>query len=148
MKVARLMSSTHDSASVSGATLVHRVSLHAKLRWVGIVLFTIAVPAAIVVVTRVILGLSPPGHLVVCVAGLLSSLSAFGTNNDTAVHAMRELDRLHALPDAFRGELRDEQARRPKVLAEVHASPKAALVVPLVAVVVVTWLFHRAGVFG
>jgi hypothetical protein len=148
MKIARLMPSTHDNTPASGATLVHRVTLHSRLRWVGIVLFTIAVPAAVVVVTRVILGLSPPGHLVVCLAGLLSSLSAFGTNNDTAVHAMRELDRLRALPAAFRAELRDEQARRPKVLAEIHASPKAALVVPIVAVLVVSWLFHRAGVFG
>lgn len=148
MKIARLMSSMHDNTPASAATLVHRVALHSKLRWLGIVLFTLAVPAAIVVITRVVLGLSPPGHLVVCLAGLLSSLSAFGTNNDTAVHAMRELDRLRALPDAFRAELRDEQARRPKVLAEVHASPKAALVVPIVSVLVVTWLFHRAGVFG
>lgn len=148
MKIARLMPSTHDYTAASGATLVQRVALHAKLRWVGIVLFTIAVPAAIVVIIRVMLGLSPPGHLVVCLAGLLSSLSAFGTNNDTAVHAMRELDRLRALPEAFRAELRDEQARRPKVLAEIHSSPKAALVVPLVAVLVVSWLYHRAGVFG
>lgn len=132
------------AVSEGSQVLTSRLHLHARLRWVGVALFTVACPAVLAVVTRVVLGLAPPGHLVVCVASLLSSLSAFGTNNDTAVHAMRELARLRQLPDAFRTELASERAQRPKGLADVHASPRAGLVTPVVSALVVSWLYYRA----
>ena len=135
---------TAESRAALGATLRARLVLHSRLRWVGVALFAIAIPGVLAVVTRVVLGMSPPGHLVVCFASLLSSLSAFGTNNDTAVHAMRELGRLRALPDGFRDELRDEQTARPRALADVHASTKAGLIMPVVASLVVSWLYYRA----
>ena len=79
---------------------------------------------------------------------MLAPLSAFGTNNDTAVHAMRELARLRALPTPFRAELARERERRPTGLADVHASPKAAFLLPVVAIGVVCFVYYRAGIIG
>jgi hypothetical protein len=66
---------------------------HAALRWIGVALFIAALPGVAVLLLHVVTGKSPVGHVMNCVLALGLSLGAFGTNNDTAVHAMRELAR-------------------------------------------------------
>lgn len=125
---------------------VARLRRHGALRWVGVALFVAALPAAATLVAHIVTGQAPPGRVMNVVLALGVSLGAFGTNNDTAVHAMRELDRAAALPAAWAPELALERARRPAGLAEVHDSAKAGLVFPLLAAAAVAWLYHRAGI--
>jgi hypothetical protein len=121
---------------------------HAALRWIGVALFIAALPGVAVLLLHVVTGKSPVGHVMNCVLALGLSLGAFGTNNDTAVHAMRELARSGQLPDAYGPELARERAVRAAGLAEVHASVKAGLVFPLLATAGVAWLYYRAGIIG
>jgi len=139
---------TPASPAAGSVRLLRRLDLHARLRWAGVALFALAVPADAVHLTHIALGLAPKLQLFLCVGSLLAPLSAFGTNNDTAVNAMRELERTHALPDRFRDELKTEHERRPKQLADGHASVKASFILPLVAACVVSLLYYRAGAFG
>jgi hypothetical protein len=126
-------------------TRLHR---HAALRWIGVALFIAAIPAASVLLFHVATGKSPLGHAMNCMLALGLSLGAFGTNNDTAVHTMRELARSGQLPPAFAKELAREKAVRAAGLAEIHASVKAGMVFPLLAAAGVLWLYFRAGIFG
>ncbi|MSP54599.1 MAG: hypothetical protein EXR69_03195 [Myxococcales bacterium] len=128
--------------------LSSRLRVHSVLRWSGVVLFLAALPGVGLLIHHVIQGTSPASHLLACVMALGVSLGAFGTNNDTAVHAMRELADVGALPGAFRDELAEERRFRPKELVDVHASVKAALVFPLLAACAVAWLYYRAGTPG
>ena len=145
MKLFRLSPPLPDTG---GSDALHRLHLHARLRWTGVALFLAALPGVILLVARVVQGSSPASHLLACVLALGVSLGAFGTNNDTAVHAMRELAAANALPQAFGAELAEERRLRRKALAELHASVKAALVFPLLALCAVGWLYHRAGLLG
>ena len=126
-------------------TLLHR---HAALRWIGVALFIAALPAVAVLLFNVAIGEAPLGHVMNCVLALGLSLGAFGTNNDTAVHTMRELARSKQLPPAFAPELAREKAVRAAGLSEIHASVKAGLVFPVLASAGVVWLYYRAGILG
>lgn len=132
----------------STSALSSRLRLHSRLRWSGVALFLAALPGVGLLILHVIQGTSPPSHLLACMLALGVSLGAFGTNNDTAVHAMRELAEIGALPGAFQDELAEERRLRRKELVDVHASVKAALVFPLLALSAVAWLYHRAGTPG
>lgn len=123
-------------------------SFHRALRWVGVALFLLAVPAAVLVVLEVLAWRSPPGHLLNIVLALGTSLGTFGVNNDTALAGMLRAERSGGLVSAVAAELALERARRPVQLDAVHASPKAAVVFPLIASAAVLWLWHRAGYVG
>ncbi len=132
----------------ASALLLDRLQRHANLRWVGVGLFLASAPGVVLVVGRVVTGHAPLGYLIACLGAVGLPLGAFGTNNDTAVHAMRELDAERGLPSRFAEELADERRLRAEELAEVHASPKSAFVFPILASLAVLWLYHLAGVFG
>lgn len=127
------------------AELEPRLRRHAALRWIGVGLFVAALPGACVLLANIVSGQTPAGRVMNVVLALGVSLGAFGTNNDTAVHAMRELDARRALPAAWAPELAGERARRAAALAEVHDSPRAGLAFPWLAAAAVAWLYHRAG---
>ena len=74
-----------------------------------------------------------------CFVSILASVSAFGTNDDTALHAMVELARADRLPARHAPELTEERRRRPARLADVHAHPKASFLVPLFSLSAVAW---------
>lgn len=136
------------AGDASGAELARQLERHARLRWLGVALLLLALPGVAWLAARVALGTAPLGHAFLCLGGVLAPLSAFGTNNDTAVFAMRELARRRALPAAFERELARERKVRPGRLADAHASPTAAIVLPLVAIAVVSFLYYRAGFSG
>jgi hypothetical protein len=122
------------SASPDWAAVARR---HGRLRWVGIVLFCVAAGVLLLRLVLVAQGTLPPVRgLLPCVAGLGFSLGAFGTANDTALHAMTRLRD----PGAFGHELAHERAVRPARLAAVHAAPRAALVLPVLASLLLAWL--------
>lgn len=132
----------------SEAELARQLERHARLRWFGVLLLLVALPGVAWLAGRIAIGTAPLGQAFLCLGGVLAPLSAFGTNNDTAVFAMRELARQRALPPAFRAELARERQVRPERLADAHASPVAAIVLPMVAVAVVSFLYYRAGFSG
>ncbi len=125
-----------------------RLRLHASLRWVGIGLFLLAVPGVFLLATRIATGASPLRQIPFCILALALSLTAFGTNNDTAVHHMREAAREGALPAAFRAELDHERRVRRVALGDVHASPKTALVTPALAAAAIAWLCYLLSTGG
>jgi hypothetical protein len=125
-----------------------RLQRHAALRWIGVALFISALPGVAVLLFHVATSKAPLGYVMNCVLALGLSLGAFGTNNDTAVHEMRELARSGELPSSFGPELARERAVRAVGLAEVHASVKAGFVFPVLATAGVAWLYYRAGIIG
>lgn len=123
------------------------VTLHARVRWAGVVLFVLALPAAVGIVLNVIGG-APLSQLLLAILGLGTSLGTFGTNNDTALVAMQRDARLGMLDPRFADELADESHRRPADLKNLHTSPKAALAFPLIASAAVAYAWFRTGWVG
>jgi len=136
------------ASDAAGLLLTRQLERHARLRWFGVVLLWLALPGVALFASRIALGTAPLGQAFLCFGGVMAPLSAFGTNNDTAVFAMRELARRRALPPAFQAELARERQVRAERLADAHASPKAAIVLPMVAIAVVSFLYYRAGFSG
>ena len=117
---------------------------YAALRWLGMGLFMASAATFLLALTAAALGRAEWLHALPGIFAMGMSLGAFGTANDTAVHAMAELARRGALPERHRGELATEQSRRPGRLESVHASPRAALVFPVLAAVVMVWVLTRS----
>jgi hypothetical protein len=122
---------------------------YSRLRWLGIFLFWIAGAVLGVSLWAVIQGWMEPGRLVFCMLGLGLSLGSFGTASDTALHAYRELHRAGALPPAFAEEWQTERRKRADHIPGLHANPKIALVMPLLALAAMSWSIWRlVGVWG
>ena len=117
-----------------------RASFHRRFRYVGMALFLVAAAVELGVVVAVGSGLLPARNLLLGVFALGVSLGSFGASNDTALHAMLQL--LTPAP-ALAQELAVERSRRPARLAVVHASPKMAFILPLVALSVELLLIVR-----
>lgn len=120
-----------------------QVARHTRLRWLGVVLFATGLVLAALTVLAVVQGEAPAGRLLLAFAGCGLALGTFGTSDDTALVAMHRLEAAGALPAAWAGELAAEEARRPGRAAHAHSSPKAALVIPVVDVLVLAWLAWR-----
>ena len=118
------------------------VARYSRLRWVGMILFGLAAVVAGWHLALVVTAGMSGWKLLPCLLGLGLSLGAFGAADDTALFAMQQLQRAGQLDDAR--ELDAERARRPDRLGRVHDSPKAALVLPLVALSIVAFLGARA----
>ncbi|MFZ5481488.1 MAG: hypothetical protein ACOZNI_32300 [Myxococcota bacterium] len=122
---------------------------HARLRWVGIALFWFGVAAFALNLGAAVTGRASFARVLLGVAAMGFSLGAFGTNNDTALHAMAELAKRDLLPARFAGEWAHELATRPDKAKHPHAAPKMALVMPVAALLVVAWAIWRgAGAWG
>ena len=122
---------------------------YSRLRWLGIVLFWVSVCSLSANVWAVVQGWITPGKLVFCMLCLGLSLGSFGTASDTALHAYRELHRAGTLPEAFAAEWTTERRLRRDRIAGLHANPKIALVMPLLAMAAIGWSVWRlVGVWG
>lgn len=122
---------------------------YSRLRWLGIVLFWVALGALGANLWAVVQGWLPPGKLVFCLLCLGLSLGSFGTSSDTALHALRELQQAGALPPAFRAEWATEVRLRRDRIAGLHANPKMALIIPLLASAAIGFsLWRLVGVWG
>lgn len=121
-------------------SLMFSYNVFRRLRWVGVVLFVIALPIPVLTLANAALHGGRWLWVLASVPCLGLSLTAFGTANDTAIHALRELARRGAVPPGGVEELKTERARRPARLEELHASPKASVILPFVAAAVVGWM--------
>lgn len=114
-----------------------------RLRWAGVLLFGLALVLAGLTVAAVARGEAPAGRLLLAFAGAGLALGTFGTADDTALAAMFRLAGAGALPPRWSPEYQEELRRRPDRPARAHASPRAALIIPLVDLAVLSWLGIR-----
>lgn len=127
-----------------------RAALHARARWIGVACFVVAGVELVGLVVAAARGLSPWSRVPLGLFAAGISLGSFGANSDTAlVLASRVVDAGGSVAEALRGELVHEARVRPGHVAGLHASPKAAWILPLVAVTMLTWTGWRlVGAFG
>jgi hypothetical protein len=127
-----------------------RAVLHARARWIGVACFLVAVLELVALVVAAARGLSPWSRVPLGLFATGISLGTFGANNDTAlVYASRVVAGGGAVAEPLAAELAHEARVRPGHVAGLHASPKAAWILPLVAVTVLAWTGWRlAGAFG
>lgn len=126
--------------------LLRQRHAYARLRWVGVGLFAVALPILPLVIYGVFLGEVRPISLLPAIGCLGLSLGAFGTANDTSLHAARTAAERGELPPTVAAELAHEEAVRPQRLRELHSSPKAALVIPLVALALILYMGRHLAV--
>lgn len=112
---------------------------HARLRWVGVPLFFVGVVGLLAAISLVLRTDARWGGVMLYVATTGLSLAVFGLHNDTALAFAHRAHR-DALPRALEFELNAETARDKKAITKLAPSPRAALVVTLVAL-----CLHLAG---
>lgn len=123
------------------ADFLSTARFHRRFRYVGMLVFMVAASAALVTIGTVVMGGLPLRNLLLCVFALGTALGAFGTSNDTALHAMVQVEPQLSPPEAE--ELHHERAVRGARLASTHASPKMAFVLPIVSLMVSVLLLSR-----
>ena len=69
------------------AELLQTQDRFAKLRWLGVILFLVAIPILLLTLYGVVQGVVRPLHILPAIGCLGLSLGAFGTANDTSLHA-------------------------------------------------------------
>lgn len=123
---------------------------HTTLRWVGVGLFFVAFVPFVLHVSRIVAGDLAWYRAIPCFVGFGLSLAAFGANDDTALYWMRQAVAQGTLPSWARPEWIAEVGRRPERVEEVHASPKASILLPIFAALAIVALMARGlgmGVF-
>lgn len=121
-----------------------RAMLHARARWIGVACFLVAVVELGALLFAAARGLSPWSRVPLGLFAAGISLGTFGANNDTAlVLASRVEAGGGSVAEALRGELVHEGRVRPGHVVGLHASPKAAWILPIVAVTVLSWTGWR-----
>lgn len=115
---------------------------YSRLRWVGMGLFLVGVASFALAAAGVAAG-HPARTLLVALFGTGLALGAFGAANDTALHAMLQLQRAAALPERHAAELRHEGNVRGPRLRTLHPSPKAAAILPAVSALALCWVWFR-----
>ncbi len=123
--------------------LVRTTDRHARLRWLGVALFGVALLVLATHVGAVVTARAPLKLVLLSVFGLGVSLGTFGANDDTALHALAELARRGRVPARHQAEWDRERAARPARLLGLHASPRASLVLPVIASVAVAYAAIR-----
>lgn len=118
---------------------------HASARWVGFALMLPALASLGTHIWAVAEDAEPTARIMLGVFATLTSLGAFGTHDDTTLHALREADASGVrLPDDAKAELTDERRRRPERVRDVLPHPRASWVMLAVAFAGVTWSLVRA----
>lgn len=105
---------------------------HARLRWVGVPLFFCGVVGLVITIALVVLTEARWNGIMLYVATTGLSLAVFGLNNDTALAYAHRAPR-DALPRELSDELDAEAARDRQDLAKLAPSPRAAMVMTLIA---------------
>ena len=106
---------------------------YARLRWIGIGLFWISLILFGALVLAVAAYGLPPYRLMLGFLCMGLSLGSFGTASDTALWAMRELRSRNQLPPEFRKEWQQEVSLRADRIRGLHAAPRMALLMPILA---------------
>ncbi len=125
---------------MSASTLLARYRRFGRLRWFGVALFCLAIPIPPTVLAAAILHDVRFTWLFPSIGCLGLSLGAFGAANDTALWSLREAAKLGPLPANALAELDHEREVRPARLMELHNSPKPSIVIPLIAVALISWV--------
>lgn len=123
---------------------VSAADLHARLRWLGVVSFCVAAAVFLVTLAAAFTGRAGFARLLIPFVTMGLSLGAFGTNNDTFLHTLADLARAKSLPDHHKAEWEHEARVRPARLKTLHAAPKVALALPLVALLLLAFAGWRA----
>ena len=105
----------------------------ARLRALGGLLFCLALGLFGVGIFAILSGSLPAGRIMPCILALGLSLASFGTADDSLLATLKGLRRAGALPARWAQEWQAEVGRRPRRLKEIHASPRAVLLIPLLA---------------
>ncbi len=133
------------NVSVHNAPLLATARRHAAARWLGLLLMVPAVGSLGTHVWAVSHDAEPTARIMLGVFATLTSLGAFGTHDDTSLHALREAEAGGVrLPDGAREELAAERRRRPARVRDVLPHPRASWVMLAVALAGVTWSLVRA----
>jgi hypothetical protein len=114
---------------------------HTRLRWVGIGLFWVSLLLFLAAAGTVATGHMPPMRMLVGVMCMGLSLGSFGTANDTALWALRELG--DGVPAEFQAEWQEELRLRRARLPSLHGSPKMAGLLPLLTLAAQGFAVHR-----
>lgn len=125
---------------MSAPALLSRYRRFSRLRWLGIALFCLALPIPPTVLATVLLHDARFTWLFPAIGCLGLSLGAFGAANDTALWSLREAAKLGPVPSGALAELDHEREVRPARLLALHDSPKASLVIPLLAGALIGWV--------
>lgn len=125
--------------------LASRADLHGRLRWLGVAFFAVAAVLFVGGVGAVVTGKSGGGIIPWCLLSMGVSLGTFGTNDDTTLHLLTELARKEALPTRHRGEFDAERKVRGARLSTLHDHPKAAFIMPAVAILAIAYAAFRVG---
>lgn len=126
-----------------------RADLHGRLRWIGVGLFLVAAPVVVGGLAALATGRATAGILPWCLLSLGLSLGAFGTNDDTVLHALSELARKDAVPARHGAEWEKERKARPARISTLHTHPKAGWILPVAAIAAVAGAAWRvAGAWG
>lgn len=131
---------------MTGAAAWERMAdRYTRLRWVGIGIFLLGLGMLPVRIALVIAGDLPlvPGILP-NLATLGISLGAFGTANDTALFALRQLESLGRVPARHAPELATERRRRAERFEATVSAPGVALFLPVLAAALWSWLAWSA----
>lgn len=120
-----------------------RYHFFSRLRWLGVVSFVAAAPLFVLGLAALVAGRGGWGLALPGVAALGLSLGAFGSANDSALASARELASRGAAPASAAAELAVEGERRPARLAAAHASPKTAVIVPVLVLLLHAYLWPR-----
>lgn len=123
--------------------LLNSPLLYARLRWLGIALFLLALPAFLGTLGAVATGKLTAGRLLLAFGACALSLASFGTASDTALALAR--DQKH--PD-LQAELDHEKAVRASHLRELQPSPKMALLFPVGAILAILVVTSRLAALG
>ncbi len=116
---------------------------YTRLRWIGITLYIAALcvfPFRLLLVYRGVL--HPLPGVFPNLAALGISLGAFGSANDTALFALRQLDGLGKVPVRHAAELAHERSTRAERLESTLNTPRVALLLPVVAALLIVWLTY------
>jgi hypothetical protein len=96
-------------------------------------------------VAAIAAGLMPFRTIFLCLFAMGLSLGSFGTNDDTALHALAELSRRGGVPTNHKAEWDRERAVRAARLATIHTHPKTAWILPPLAVMALLFAASRVG---
>lgn len=116
------------------------LSRWAGLRVLGGGLFFMAVGLFSLGLFTIFSGQLPLGRVMPCMLTMGLSLASFGTADDTLLATLKALRRQGPLAPNWAEEWQKEAIRRPRRLKEVHASPRAAMVIPLLAILAQGWV--------
>lgn len=122
-----------------------RVDRHIRLRWVGVALFAAAVVVSVGGVAALFTGHAGLRIVPWCLLALGLSLSSFGTNDNTALHALVELSRQGRIPARHKAEWDKERGVRGQRLLTLHTHPRASLILPFVSGAVILLAAWRVG---